>query len=202
MGWLYMTSLKGHVGPRQYLDAQYTYDHDETSLRVLKSCLAKTRVYYAAVERTVQSSRDREVFAVVCLVNYNLRDPEGYIFGYKDMTEFMGPYECSCPKSILDLLTPTDNENANGWRKRCRERLEEQRMRVRKPMPRPGQTILFDSPISFTDGRSLSELRAIPNPRGGRHAVLFQDSGSGAVYRIRNIKDHDYRLVAPEGTSP
>ena len=26
MGWLYMTSLKGHSGPRQYPDAQFTYE--------------------------------------------------------------------------------------------------------------------------------------------------------------------------------
>lgn len=25
MGWLYMTSLNGHSGPRQYLDAQFTH---------------------------------------------------------------------------------------------------------------------------------------------------------------------------------
>ena len=39
----------------------------------------------------------------------------------------MGPYESNCPKSILDLLSPTDNECANAWRQRCRENLEKKK---------------------------------------------------------------------------
>jgi hypothetical protein len=36
------------------------------------------------------------------------------------MDETCGPYEKKCPLSILNLLTPTDNEWANEWRKQCR----------------------------------------------------------------------------------
>ncbi len=34
MGWLYMQSLKGHAGPRQYLDAQFTYERSDAILKV------------------------------------------------------------------------------------------------------------------------------------------------------------------------
>ena len=39
------------------------------------------------------------------------------------MDETCGPYNCDCPKAILDLLTPTDSEWANKWRQACRETL-------------------------------------------------------------------------------
>jgi hypothetical protein len=40
------------------------------------------RVYYAAVEQVVAATDKREVWGAVCLVDYNPRDREGYIFGY------------------------------------------------------------------------------------------------------------------------
>ena len=49
---------------------------------VLRSALVKMRVYYAAVEQVVAATDKREVWGAVCLVNYNPRDREGYIFGY------------------------------------------------------------------------------------------------------------------------
>jgi hypothetical protein len=88
--------------------------------KVLRSELVGDRVYYAAVEQTISDTGAHEVFALICLVAYDPRDSEGYIFGYKDMTERMGPYESNCPVAILDLLTPTDRPYALQWRARCR----------------------------------------------------------------------------------
>ena len=51
MGWLYMTSLKGHSSPRQYLDAQFTYERVDVRSNVLRSALVSMRAYYAAVEQ-------------------------------------------------------------------------------------------------------------------------------------------------------
>ena len=45
MGWLFMKSLGGHSGPRQYLDAQFTYQHPEVTSKVLRSALVHRRVY-------------------------------------------------------------------------------------------------------------------------------------------------------------
>lgn len=41
----------------------------------------------------------------------------------KPILENMGPAEDGCPASILDLLTPTDNEAARDWRQRCWNRI-------------------------------------------------------------------------------
>ena len=83
MGWLYMRSLGTHAGPREYLDAQFTFETAESRCRVLRSALVRLRTYYAALER-VRADGDRQVAAIVCLVRYNPNDREGYVFGYKD----------------------------------------------------------------------------------------------------------------------
>lgn len=82
------------------------------NLKVLKSSMIGS-TYYGAIEHI----ESKEVFAVVILTSTNMKDY--FNFSYKDMDETMGPGQCNCPKSILDLLTPTDNEYANEWRKRC-----------------------------------------------------------------------------------
>lgn len=66
---------------------------------------------------------DNRVIGVVCLVEVrNARtNPETLV---KCMDESMGPYECSASAKVLDALTPTECEHANGWREKCRARLE------------------------------------------------------------------------------
>ena len=196
MGWLYMKSLKGHSGPRQYLDAQFTYERPDVTSKVLRSALIGMRVYDAAVEQIRVATAQRDVWAAICLVRYNPRDPEGYIFGYKDMEESMGPYECDCPEPILDLLTPTDREYAVRWRARCRENAASHRAKAAKPSPCAGQVIVFDEPLSFADGRSFEQLEVVADPRSHR-TVLFRAPGSSSLYRIPNIKSRSYRLVDP-----
>ena len=196
MGWLYMQSLKGHSGPRQYLDAQFTYERRDAISNVLRSALVGMRVYYAAVEQLRIAAGEREVGAVICLVRYSPRDREGYIFGYKDMCESMGPNACDCPKSILDLLTPTDSQLALQWRARCRDSIKARRIKAAKPNPRAGQVIVFDEPLAFADGRRFDQLEVVANPRSHR-SVLFRAPGSSSLYRIPNIKNRTYRLLNP-----
>ena len=191
-----MQSLKGHHGPRQYLDAQFTFTRLELTSKVLRSALVGMRVYYAAVEHVRHETNERIVFAAVCLVRYNPRDREGYIFGYKDMDETVGPNESDCPEAILDLLTPTKYPYALAWRTRCRQNAAARRALSSKPSPRPGQTIVFDQPLSFSDGRSLDRFEVVANPRSHR-TMLFRATNSGGLYRITNVKKRAYRLVDP-----
>ncbi|SEP50232.1 hypothetical protein SAMN02990966_07578 [Rhodospirillales bacterium URHD0017] len=122
MGWLYKKSLDGFKGPRQYLDAQFTHEKASVRSTVLRSKIIDNRVYYAAVERLCRDTGIREVWALICLIRYDPRDREGYVFGYKDMHESMEPYEYDCPETILKLLTPTNLPGAAAWRARCQER--------------------------------------------------------------------------------
>lgn len=116
MGWTEYTATefkKGRVDRKAECDKIFNWSDDNiTSSKVLKSSMVGT-TYYAAIE---YSKGDyKTVYAVVCLTSVR----ERYLFAYKDMSEDMGPYQYDCPKSIIDLLTHTDNEWANEWRQKC-----------------------------------------------------------------------------------
>ena len=81
MGRLYMKSLNGHSGPQEYLDAQFSFARADGASKALRSELVGNSVYYAAVEQTILGTGAYEVFALICLVAYDPRDREGYIFG-------------------------------------------------------------------------------------------------------------------------
>ena len=69
-------------------------------------------VIYAAVNK-------KDETGIFCYVG-KTRKEGGEIY-VKDMDDTCGPFDAKCPNSILDLLTPTDNEIANNWREKCRD---------------------------------------------------------------------------------
>ena len=83
MGWLTMplSSMHPYASPKAYLDGQFTYDRRDVTGRQLANVYAQ--VYYAAAVPSTDGV-DGPAFAVVCLVKWNPRDKEGYVFGYKD----------------------------------------------------------------------------------------------------------------------
>ena len=95
---------------------------------VVKSAMVGS-TYYAAVKVTKFATEFKpeqsDVWAAVVLTSVDSKDH--FNFSYKDMDETCGPYKYDCPKGILDLLTPTDNEYANNWRAKCREQLEKKK---------------------------------------------------------------------------
>ena len=193
MGWLFMRDIGGHAAPRAYLDNQFTYLRDDHRLTVLASSMDGS-TYYAACER-VESNNDRQVFAVVCLTKHNPRSADGQVFGYKDMTEHMGPCESECPASILDELTDTDSEYAVAWRARCRANLVRRKLERAKPTPKPGQTIIFDEPMRFSDGSDRARFEVVANPKG--KTPLFRDPESRAICRIPAFRKRSYRIIHP-----
>ncbi len=109
-------------------------------------CAATFTEAYLAIE-VGDASGPKEVFAVVCLLSYRPKDY--FNFGYKDMSEDMGPYYYNCPEHILKLLTPTENKLALEWREKCWERI---RAKKARPKLREGMIIKFAEPIEFTSG--------------------------------------------------
>jgi hypothetical protein len=186
-----MRDMGGHATPRAYLDNQFTYLREDHRLTVLASSMVGS-TYYAACER-VESNKDREVFAIVCLTKHNPRSTDGHVFGYKDMTEYMGPCESECPASILDALTDTDSEYAMDWRARCRANLIRRKLQQAKPTPKPGQTIIFDEPMRFSDGTVRARFEVVANPKG--KTPLFRDPESRAICRIPAFRKRAYRVV-------
>lgn len=182
MGWLYMYSLDGHKTPKAYLDNQLTYSNERVTSKVLDSA-SKLGAYYAAVEHAFPDGR-RDVFAVICLVNYRKSGyKDGTIFGYKDMSENMGPYEVECPLRILDLLTPTDNENANQWRQACRARAV-------KRLPKPDETFKLAHPLKFTNGQTYDTFQVERFGKKTRYR-----SAEGIVVRLSRLRDREFTIV-------
>lgn len=114
---------------------------------VLKSSM-KSSVYYAAVKKTKFSEPEKAtVFAAICMTSVNLKDH--FNFSYKDMDETCGPYYYDCPVGILKLLSPTNNEYALNWRKKCREKTKEKRNPYRLSNLPVGSIVKFKAPFDM-----------------------------------------------------
>lgn len=98
----------------------------------------------------------------------------------------MGPYEDDCPRSILDLLSPTDNEYANAWRARCRARLERRARKLEH-----GDRVRLETPVKFTDGHTGSEFIV---EKRGRHLSL-RDPETSLRYRITRFMDLPWQVI-------
>lgn len=138
MGWTSMHAThykKGKIDRKAECDAYFMEGLNRGHFNVLKSSMVGS-TYYAAVQRMVKyigkdesgegiyeplPENERTTFGVVFLTSTDARDY--YNFSYKDLDESYGPYSHDCPKGILDLLSPTDNEYANEWRKLCYENI-------------------------------------------------------------------------------
>ena len=150
------------------------------------------RTYYAALE-IKPADNERKAIGIVCLIHYNTRAKDGYIFGYKSMTEDMGPCEAECPIGILDLLTETTSEYALDWRARCRAFA----MRHSNlPKLHDGDILIFDRPILFTDGTSHQRLIAVMDPTRPRQTRLR--APNGRHYRISRLKDRAFSVEKPQ----
>ncbi|PZU06526.1 hypothetical protein [Sphingomonas sp.] len=193
MGWLFIRDMGAHATARAYLDAQFTYARDDHRLAVLASSMVGS-TYYAAAER-IEAASGREVFAIVCLTRTSTGARDGCTFGYKDMTEHMGPHESDCPARLLDLLTETQSDYALAWRARCRANLVQNRLRQAKPTPRPGQTIVFEEAMRFSDGRERTRFEVVANPKG--RVPLFRDPETRVLCRVPAFRKRGYRLINP-----
>lgn len=191
MGWLTMSRyhMGGHATAKSYLDAQFTYARDVDGvmcgLTVLASSCPQNRTYYAAAQVMVDGV-GTDIFAIVCLVTWNPKSKSGEHFGYKDMDESMGPCEDHCPAHILDLLTPTDKEHANDWRRRCRTNLERRARKVED-----GDRIKLAAPLTFVDGHVGDEFIVAKHGR----RLSFCDPTTRLSYAISRFMERDWTIV-------
>ncbi|MDT7533106.1 hypothetical protein OVY48_06605 [Sphingobium sp. SA2] len=191
MGWLTMSrhAMGGHATAKAYLDDQFTYSRDveggTAGLKVLASSCLQNRTYYAAAQ-VITNGVGGEVFAIICKVLWNPHSKTGEQFGYKDMSESMGPYEDNCPQNILDLLTPTQSEYALDWRRRCAENLKRRARKIED-----GDRIKLAAAITFTDGHVGDEF--IVQKRGRK--LSFRDPEGHCRYRISRFMDLAWDVV-------
>lgn len=143
MGWTSYHAThydkRGHVDRKAECDSYFEGYPNTGHYKVMKSVM-KGSVYYGAIKKLIRYAgkdengqsvyeplpeNEQKVFAVVFLTSTDSKDY--FNFSYKDMDESMEPYYYDCPKSILDILSPTENECALTWRKKCRERQAEKK---------------------------------------------------------------------------
>ena len=134
MGWTSYLPMhftkSGNINRKAECDKTFTYGSDSKRYKVLKSTM-KGSVYYAAIQNIAcfdgfdddgkeiyTPIENGKVWCAICLTK--VKDGEFYC---KDMDETMGPLYYDCPKSILNLLSETDNKYALKWRQKCREKL-------------------------------------------------------------------------------
>lgn len=113
MGWLF-----GHYTRKSLVD-HLCYGNGVETLK---------RKFVGNNMWAVQRTKEGITFACLYLIKGNPRvtdDPCNW--GYKYVDETMGPYQYDFPVSWLDLLSPTDSENAKAWRQAVRERAERER---------------------------------------------------------------------------
>jgi hypothetical protein len=128
MGWT-TTNKPSYISAKEYIEKNVlTWSSPTHTYRVLDGGVKNFRTYYGAVEKVENSTGNRQVFAVIILLQYYRNDY--YNFGYKDMSEDVGPYEAECPERILNLLTETSSDYANKWRQACRDKIAAKKKKV------------------------------------------------------------------------
>lgn len=166
MGWTETYKPKGQKLLDFFVEhgtLRWSSPESKIDARVLDSAFVNCSEFYAAVEFIDKLTGKRDVWCATFMVKL-YKEKNGYNICYKDMEESMGPCMYNCPERILDLLTPTDNENVNVWRAQNREKIVK---RKTKPPLVAGTVLLADPPISFTDGSQQSRL-TVRDRRGSR----------------------------------
>jgi hypothetical protein len=144
MGWTSFNLPKGTV--KEWFKRTW---EDGGNFKVIDSALVNRSTMYGAIEKV----DTKEVFCAVFLIRWS----KGYYnFSYKDMTEFVGPCECSCPVRIMKLLTPLDeNDSQNEYAINWRKKVEAYWMKKNCiNQIKADKIIKTTEPISFANGKS------------------------------------------------
>lgn len=190
MGWLFSESWPTASAMRDHLRKELRHSGYE----IVKDALTSYgRHYYAAVKFLGRPETDPSCAGLgktgifVALLD---RDPSSG-WGYKDMSETMGPCEVDCPLSVLDAADPIDvvysdwpdtpeggRAWARGWREKVRAyHAEKAASRATAKALKPGDRVWLkrtkDNPftIASVDGRKLRGYGA-----------------SGVLYRLPRTK--------------
>ena len=195
MGWTSTDArfytADGKVNRKAECDALYTWEGEKTKNEVIKSSM-RGSVYYAAVQTTDKSTGSKEVFAVVCLTS--TRWDGGFNFGYKGMTEDMGPCEDDCPKGILVLLTDTESKYAKEWRERCWAKIRDKKQnRQSLASIKIGEIIEFERGGVTIRAEKMAPAYQFKTP-------WFKVVGEFEYVHKTEIKD--WRIVADNAATP
>ena len=186
MGWTFydaLTDINGKVNRKHECDRLMTWNSEQSAGEVLKSTM-RGSVYYAALKHTDKRTNEVMNVGVVILTSSDLKS--GLNFGYKDMDETVGPGYYDCPLSIIKLLSPTDNEYAIEWRKKCIE--NEKKSWLKK--------VAIGEKIIFTrhDGKELVLVKHAPAYQF--KTWFWYNPESGHYIKKNQVNENNSRLYA------
>jgi len=177
MGWTFSHMEKGQVG--EHFRKALTWETDTSSNVLIKGGLKAFKAYYGAIETTIKATGEKRIWAYVGAVKWAPHDYNN--FGLKDMDETCGPYYFDCPKSILNLLTPTDNEHAKDWRKTCWEKINNKPKKINN-----GDIIKLAHEVSFVDGAKGTVFSVYKSNKQTRYCIQYANgSYSAPRYKLR-----------------
>lgn len=176
MGWLF-----GHYDRRSLVNHLISGN----GVRTLKNCFVGNNMW--AVQ---EYQREGMLFPVRFICLYMLQgspkiknDP--YNWGYKDVSEDMGPYQLSCPLSYIELVEAHEKEHgyettdyALAWRQSVRERVAKSRRK-------------FESGTKVKlYGRDYTVEGKYPN---GQYRVC---DDNGCAYRLKRSQHKDLEVAS------
>ena len=167
MGWLISHDL---TKKEQVAELVKGWSNDKKGCRFLAHSV-RGNVLYAVGQNFDRTTPERfeDRFILVCL----LRKDRGYGWGYKDMTEAMGPNVADCPLKFLAMAPEAD---AN-WRARVRAHHEKRRQKSTKI--EPGMVFRFAKGYKDSLGDSLDGVESKILRKSGR--CYIAESGYGTI---------------------
>lgn len=175
MGWTEYFALhtdnNGKVDTKAECDSMF-----KNNIEILKSAV-RGNVYYAAIRD--RNNTDSKVWCEIIITSHKTQYGN---FAYKSFSEYCNPYYYDCPKSILQLLTPTNDEYANAWRKGCKEKsLAEKRTKELSSLP-------IGSCIIWTR-RNSEKIKLTKHAAGYQFKTPFWMTENGKYVQKKLIKN-------------
>ena len=165
MGWLISHDM---TKAQQVAELVKGWSNDQKGCRFLAHSV-RGNVLYAVGQNFDRTTPERfeDRWIMVCL----LRKDRGYGWGYKDMSESMGPNVADCPLKFLAMAPEAD---AN-WRARVRGHHENRRQKSTKI--EPGMVFVFSKGYRDSLGNSLD----------GVESKILRKSGRGYIAQLEHI---------------
>lgn len=203
MGWTFMQS-RGR-DPLDIIRELLDYETDAYAQNVIDHAVAGTTVYLlvrrmpkGAWEPDFHYVNDDDGSYRWIAVFLTRRARDVFDFGYKDMSESMGPVEARCPKRLIAAASPLRHPDPAGernyaarWRQKCLDRRAAEAKR--KAALVHGASIRLAQPINFTDGYQGDRFTVEIDKWFGRNRTYFR-APNGGLYRIQNLDAIGYRV--------
>ena len=135
----------------------FKFDKDDPHKLIKEVSVRKSTMvgstYYGAIDIWTKD-KGHEFVGVVVLTKVINRSR----IAIKVMGETVGPHYYDCPASILKLLSPTDNEWALEWRRKCEEQIVKKKELNKIKKLGIGSIISFPSPFDTTFGHKKGDI--------------------------------------------